>query len=133
MVVTYRVSWLSYFLIRLLAHVHLYSLPNHLAGRQLVPELIQREATAEKLGPAVDRFLTHSAQAKSVIHALARIRRTLRRHADARAAQAVLRFLGRRSRRGSASAAVSGAVPPVSSPKASAPGAVRARRNASRP
>ncbi len=93
MVVTYRVSWLSYFLIRLLAHVRLYSLPNHLAGRQLVPELIQRDAVPEKLGPAVERFLTNPAQAKSVINALARIRRALRRNADQRAAQAVLRVL----------------------------------------
>jgi lipid-A-disaccharide synthase len=93
MVVTYRVSWLSYFLIRLLAHVRLYSLPNHLAGRQLVPELIQRDAVPEKLGQAVERFLTNPAQAKSVINALARIRRALRRNADQRAAQAVLRVL----------------------------------------
>jgi len=93
MVVTYRVSWISYFLIRLLAHVHLYSLPNHLAGRQLVPELIQRDAIPEKLGQAVERFLTNPAQAKSVINALARIRRVLRRNADRRAAQAVLRVL----------------------------------------
>lgn len=99
MVVTYRVSWFSYFLIRLLAHVRLYSLPNHLAGRQLVPELIQRDAVPEKLGPAVERFLTNPAQAKSVINALARIRRALRRNADRRAAQAVLRVLRNATRR----------------------------------
>ncbi len=93
MVVTYRVSWISYFLIRLLAHVRLYSLPNHLAGRQLVPEFIQRDAIPEKLGQAVEQFLTNPAQAKSVINALARIRRALRRNADRRAAQAVLRVL----------------------------------------
>ncbi|MEK7815607.1 MAG: lipid-A-disaccharide synthase [Pseudomonadota bacterium] len=99
MVVTYRVSRLSYFLIRLLAHVHLYSLPNHLAGRQLVPEFIQRDAVPEKLGPAVELFLTNPAQAKSVINALARIRRALRRNADQRAAQAVLRVLRNSTRR----------------------------------
>lgn len=99
MVVTYRVSRFSYFLIRLLAHVRLYSLPNHLAGRQLVPEFIQRDAVPEKLGPAVERFLTNPAQAKSVINALARIRRALRRNADRRAAQAVLRVLRSTTRR----------------------------------
>lgn len=99
MVVTYRVSWFSYFLIRLLAHVRLYSLPNHLAGRQLVPEFIQRDAVPEKLGPAVERFLTNPAQAKLVINALARIRRALRRNADQRAAQAVLRVLRNSTRR----------------------------------
>ena len=93
MVVTYRVSWFSYFLIRLFAHVRLYSLPNHLAGRPLVPELIQRDAVPEKLGRAVEQFLANPAQVKSVARALGRIRRTLRRNADRRAAQAVLRFL----------------------------------------
>ncbi len=93
MVVTYRLSWLSYYLIRLFAHVQLYSLPNHLAGCRLVPELIQRDAVPEKLGQAVERYLTHPAETKAVTRALSRIRRTLRRNAHARAAQAVIRFL----------------------------------------
>ena len=93
MVVTYRVSWISYYLIRLLAHVRLYSLPNHLAGRMLVPELMQRDAVPEKLGRAVERYLTRPAEAKAVTRVLNRIRRTLRRNAHTRAAQAVIRFL----------------------------------------
>ncbi|MBI3574271.1 MAG: lipid-A-disaccharide synthase [Gammaproteobacteria bacterium] len=93
MVVTYRVSWISYYLIRLLAHVRLYSLPNHLAGRMLVPELMQRDAVPEKLGRAVERYLTRPAEAAAVTRVLGRIRRTLRRNTHARAAQAVIRFL----------------------------------------
>ena len=93
MVVTYRVSWISYYLIRLLAHVRLYSLPNHLAGRMLVPELMQRDAIPEKLGRAVERYLARPAEAKAVTRVLGRIRRTLRRNTHARAAQAVIRFL----------------------------------------
>ena len=93
MVVTYRVSWISYYLIRLLAHVRLYSLPNHLAGRMLVPELMQRDAVPEKLGRAVERYLTRPAEAAAVTRALGRIRRTLRRNTHVRAAQAVILFL----------------------------------------
>lgn len=93
MVVTYRVSWISYYLIRLFAHVRLYSLPNHLAGRMLVPELMQHDAVPEKLGQAVERYLTHPAEVTAVTRALGRIRRTLRRDTHARAAQAVIRFL----------------------------------------
>jgi lipid-A-disaccharide synthase len=93
MVVTYLVSWISYYLIRLLAHVRLYSLPNHLAGRMLVPELMQRDAVPEKLGQAVEHYLTHPAEAQAVTRVLRRIRRTLRRNTHVRAAQAVIRFL----------------------------------------
>lgn len=93
MVVTYRVSWFSYFLIRLFAHVRLYSLPNHLAGRQLVPELMQREATPERLGRAVARYLDDTAAAERVSRALGRLRARLARSADERAAQAALRLL----------------------------------------
>ncbi len=89
MVVTYRVSWLSAILIRLFAHVQYYSLPNHLAGRELVPELMQDLATPENLGRTVEYYLTHPHQARAMIRALVRIRRMLCCGADRRAAQAV--------------------------------------------
>lgn len=102
MVVTYRVAWISYYLIRLLAHVKFYSLPNHLAGRMLVPELMQRDAVPEKLGRAVERYLDHPAEVAMVTRVLGRIRRTLRRNTHARAAQAVIRFLRARGARSGA-------------------------------
>jgi lipid-A-disaccharide synthase len=100
MVVTYRVSWFSYFLIRLFAHVRLYALPNHLAGRPLVPELMQRDAVPEKLGRAVERYLEHPRETGAVARALNRIRRGLRRNADVRAAEAAIAMLRRRRVRG---------------------------------
>ncbi len=100
MVVTYRVSWLSYFLIRLFAHVRLYALPNHLAGRALVPEFMQRDAVPDKLGRAVERYLERPREAAAVTRVLNRIRRGLRRNADSRAAEAVLGLL--RARRAKA-------------------------------
>ncbi len=93
MVVTYRVSWFSYLLIRLFSHVDLYSLPNSLAGRRLVPEFVQSDAVPEKLGGAVEYYLTHPDQAKSVLNTLGRIHRELRRNANVRAAEAVLDML----------------------------------------
>ena len=93
MVVTYRMSWLSYLLIRPFLHVDLYALPNILAGRRLVPELMQREATVEKLGGAVEYYLSHPDKMKSVRASLAGIHRSLRRNADVRAAEAVIRLL----------------------------------------
>ena len=96
MVVTYRVSRLSEMLIRLFAHVRMYALPNLLAGRLLVPELIQDDATAEKLGAAVERYIAHPEQAESVQQALTEMHTALKQNADARAAEAVLEAIRQR-------------------------------------
>lgn len=96
MVVTYRVSWLSALLIRLFAHVRYYSLPNHLAGRELVPELMQDRATPENLGRALEYYLTHPRQARAMQRALGRIRRMLCCGADRRAALAVWKLYRQR-------------------------------------
>jgi lipid-A-disaccharide synthase len=93
MVVTYKMSWLSYLLVLPFLHVKLYALPNILAGRKIVPELMQRDATPEKLGMAVEDFLTHRDKARSLRTVLADMHRSLRRNADARAAEAVIRLL----------------------------------------
>ena len=93
MVVTYKMAWLSYLLVLPFLHVKLYALPNILAGRKIVPELMQREATPEKLGNAVEDFLTHRDKTRSLRAVLSGIHRSLRRHADARAAEAVIRML----------------------------------------
>lgn len=96
MVVTYRVSRLSEMLIRLFAHVRMYALPNLLAGRLLVPELIQDEAVPEKLGGAVEQYLAHAEQAESVQAVLARMHEALKQNANARAADAVVEVMRER-------------------------------------
>jgi lipid-A-disaccharide synthase len=93
MVVTYKMSWLSYLLMQPFLHVKLYALPNILAGRKIVPELMQRDATPEKLGNAVEDFLIHRDKTRSLRTVLADMHRSLRRNADARAAEAVIRLL----------------------------------------
>jgi lipid-A-disaccharide synthase len=99
MVVTYKMSWFSYLLIRPFLHVSLYALPNILAGRQLVPEFMQREAVADNLGAAVEQYLLDRDKAKSVRSTLAAMHRSLRQNANQRAAQAVVKMLISRSRR----------------------------------
>lgn len=100
MVVTYKVSRLSEVLIRLFAHVRMYALPNHLAGRQLVPEIMQDDATPESLGVAVERYIKHPEQAESIRAALAQMHAELKQNADARAAEAVVEMLRAREPRG---------------------------------
>jgi lipid-A-disaccharide synthase len=93
MVVTYRVSWLSSWLVRLFSHLEHYAMPNHLAGRRLVPELLQRDAVPEKLGAAVEHYLTHPQDARTVVAEFRRIAATLRVNAAQRAADEILKLL----------------------------------------
>lgn len=98
MVVTYRTSWFTYLLIRPMMRIKLFSLPNNLAERELVPEYIQSNATVENLGKAVARLLTSPKEADAMRRGLKTIHRTLRRNANARAADAVMDLLRTRSR-----------------------------------
>ncbi len=93
MVVTYKMSWLSYLLVLPFLHVSLYALPNILAGRKIVPELIQSKAAPEQLGVAVEDFLTHHDKVRSLRAVLSGIHHSLRRNADERAAEAVIKML----------------------------------------
>lgn len=100
MVVTYKMSFLTFLLVRMFAHVKLYSLPNNLAGCQLVPEFIQRDAVPEKLGRAVEHFLQHPEKSRSIIETLKGIHAQLRRNANERAADVVVQVLRQQAARG---------------------------------
>jgi len=97
MVVAYRVSSLTYRLIKTFAHIRLFSMPNNLAGQNLVPEYMQRDATAENLGKAVERYLAQPLYAREVLNTFDRLAATLRMNAAERAALAVMEVLRRRS------------------------------------
>ncbi len=94
MVVCYRLSPLSFWLMRQLVKVEHVSLPNLLAGRALVPELLQRDATPENLGRALLQALDGVGQAERLEHYRA-IHRDLRKDASRRAAERVLGLIGR--------------------------------------
>ncbi|HAX61381.1 MAG TPA: lipid-A-disaccharide synthase [Elusimicrobia bacterium] len=49
MVISYKTSWLTYQIAKRLINVKFIGMPNILAGREICPELIQNEATAEKI------------------------------------------------------------------------------------
>jgi lipid-A-disaccharide synthase len=93
MVVAYRLSALTYRLARFLVRTPFFSLPNLLAGRPLVAELIQHEASAENLGREVLALLDDPARVESLTQIFAELHDELRRDASHSAAQAVLQLI----------------------------------------
>jgi lipid-A-disaccharide synthase len=49
MIVVYRVSWVTYWLARLLVNIKYIGIANIIAGKAIVPELVQSELSAERL------------------------------------------------------------------------------------
>ena len=96
MVVTYRVSRVSYWLMRAFSHISLYAMPNNLAGRHLVPELLQDDATPENLGKAVERYLSRPRYALEVLKEFELLGARLRGNASEQAAQAIIELLEKR-------------------------------------
>ncbi|MHB8252239.1 MAG: lipid-A-disaccharide synthase [Acidiferrobacter sp.] len=90
MVVVYRMSALSYRLIRSLSRLDYYSLPNHMVGRALVPELIQNDATPDRLVRCAERLIEDPEARDQMASMLGGIREALRQGANDRAAEAVL-------------------------------------------
>ena len=93
MVVTYRTHPLTWAIGRRLLHVSHVGLPNLLAGRALVPELLQERVTAEHLGAALLRYLEHPRALPGLEAEFASIHEGLRNDADRSAARAVLGLL----------------------------------------
>ena len=95
MVVAYRLAPLSYHIAMRLLKINQYSLPNLLAGKELVPEFIQDRATPENLGSAVLRFLDNPSSVSVLTQQFDHIHRDLRRGANDNAADGVLALIGR--------------------------------------
>ncbi|EPB4446392.1 lipid-A-disaccharide synthase [Pseudomonas aeruginosa] len=93
MVVAYRVAGLTYRILKRLVKSPYISLPNLLAGRLLVPELIQDAATPQALAATLSPLLDDGSQQVEFFDA---IHRALRQDASAQAAEAVLQLVERR-------------------------------------
>jgi len=67
-VVVYRTSWISWMISRLLVRVRHVALPNLLAGRAVMPELLQSQCTPERIAESVAPLLdaTNAARARQV-------------------------------------------------------------------
>ncbi|MDH4273842.1 MAG: lipid-A-disaccharide synthase, partial [Gammaproteobacteria bacterium] len=94
MVVTYKMGRISFWIYKSLVKVAYVALPNLLAGRALVPELLQDAATPEALGSAALDYLKDPTRLQAVVNEFEQIHRQLRCNADKTAAQAVAQLMG---------------------------------------
>jgi len=77
-VAIYRVNRLTYLLGKRFLKIHLYSIVNILAGRQVAAELIQKNCRAELIYAEVKKILGDAAWREQMLQAFAGIRETLR-------------------------------------------------------
>ena len=98
MVITYRTARLTYYLAKAMVSVNHVGLPNLLAGRSIVPELLQGAANPDMLGAAVLDWLERPERQTALQAEFDRIHSILRRDADSRAAEAVLELLQHRGK-----------------------------------
>jgi lipid-A-disaccharide synthase len=95
MVVCYRVSRMTELMARLLKRSPWISLPNIVAGRGVVPEILQHDATAERFAAEVERLLVDPVAATAQRAAFKELRDRLGKPGvGARAARAVLEVAG---------------------------------------
>lgn len=92
MVVAYRVSIITYFIMKRLLKAPFISLPNLLAGKELVPELIQDRAQPELIGQNVLDRLDQEA-AKNLESSFISLHNDLKKDASECAADAVAQLI----------------------------------------
>lgn len=91
MVLLYRTTWPTYWIARCLVRVKWIGLVNLVAGRSIVPELIQDEATAERLWQETRRLLTDRHACDEMKDGLRQVREALGEPgASQRAAEVIL-------------------------------------------
>lgn len=94
MVVVYRVNPLSFLIGKRLVKVPYISLPNLLLGKPLVPELIQGDATPERIALEAGVLLEDEGRRREMAEGFSRIRELLPEGAPHRVAQMALEMLG---------------------------------------
>lgn len=93
MIITYRMSRLSWFVLKRMQYLPYVGLPNILAKRFIVPELLQDNATPEKISKTMHEMLEDKTRLKDIQDTFTDIHRTLKQNAAKQAADIVLSYL----------------------------------------
>jgi lipid-A-disaccharide synthase len=94
MVVGYRMKPLTFWLAKKLVKTPWVSLPNLLAGREIVPELLQGECSPQALADAIEPLLQPTAEREALLTTFSELHQQIRWDADKQAADAVLEVIG---------------------------------------
>ena len=93
MVITYRMPTISWQILKRMRYQPYVGLPNILAGKFLVPELLQNDATPQKLADAVARLLSDEGYLKEINQEFINIHQALMQNSAKKAADVVLSYL----------------------------------------
>ncbi|WP_256251673.1 lipid-A-disaccharide synthase, partial [Burkholderia ubonensis] len=99
MVISYKVPWLTGQIMRRQGYLPYVGLPNILAGRFVVPELLQHFATPEALADATLTQLRDDANRRTLTEIFTEMHLSLRQNTAAKAAEAVVRVIEQRKGR----------------------------------
>lgn len=93
MIITYRMPTLSWQLLKRMNYLPYVGLPNILAERFVVPELLQNDATPEKLAEATLRLIGDKELMADIREEFTRMHQILRQNTEEKAADAILAYL----------------------------------------
>lgn len=94
MIITYKVSMFNAAIFRLFINVPYVGLVNILAGKEIVPELLQFDATPDRIYDEAEKILFDGKKAEEMKKELLKVRESLGKEgASRRAAEAVVRLL----------------------------------------
>lgn len=93
MVITYRIPRLTHFFVKRLFYLPYFGLPNVLAGRFIVPELMQNQATPDHLAQTLQTWLEDKNARASLVAEFERMHLALRQNTAQRASDAIIGLL----------------------------------------
>ena len=97
MVVAYKLSPFTFAVAKMLVKLDYFSLPNLLAGEQLVPEVLQKDVRPEMLGPLVLQALNlKESERHKLMSRFQAIHQQLKQNASERAADVLLKMINAR-------------------------------------
>lgn len=93
MIITYRMPKISWWLLKPMHYLPYVGLPNILANSFVVPELLQNDATPEKLTEKMNEMLKDKDNLQHIKQTFTEMHRTLKQNSSKKSAEVVLSYL----------------------------------------
>jgi len=93
MVITYRMPTLSWWILKRMNNLPYVGLPNVLAGKFIVPELLQKQATPQKIADEISKLLIDKDNVKAIKEEFIKMHIALKQDSAKKAADVVLSYL----------------------------------------